>query len=113
MFSGSPTTFSTLPCLTRASGHTDAHTGSNAGASITIQKAAASVTFGNMTQAFTGSPLSPAVTTDPAGLNVVLSGAPPKTRTLATEGPEFFLKLSLAVGRASSTELLQIGRAHV
>jgi len=41
-----------------------------------ISKAAATVTLSNLTQAYTGSPLSPTVTTVPSGLPYTLSGAP-------------------------------------
>jgi hypothetical protein len=44
-------------------------------ATFTI-KQAATIILGNLTQAYTGSPLTPSVSTVPAGLNVVLSGAP-------------------------------------
>src|SRR5204863_266459 len=41
-----------------------------------IGKANATVTLSGMTQAFTGSPLTPTASTVPAGLNVVLTGVP-------------------------------------
>ena len=51
------------------------YTGSASG-SFVISKAAATVTLGNMTQPYTGSPLSPTVTTVPSGLAYTLTGAP-------------------------------------
>jgi MBG domain/Legume lectin domain/Abnormal spindle-like microcephaly-assoc'd, ASPM-SPD-2-Hydin len=51
------------------------YTGSASGTFI-ISPAAAIVTLGNLTQAYTGSPLSPTVTTTPAGLTYTLTGAP-------------------------------------
>ena len=41
----------------------------------TVNKLAATVTLSNMTQTYTGSALSPTVTTMPAGLNTALTGA--------------------------------------
>ena len=41
-----------------------------------LERAPATVTLSNLTQAFTGSPLSPTVTTVPAGLPVTVTGAP-------------------------------------
>jgi hypothetical protein len=43
---------------------------------FTIQKATATVTFGNLNPTYTGSPLSPSVTTVPANLSYTLTGAP-------------------------------------
>jgi hypothetical protein len=45
-------------------------------APFTITKAAAKVTLGNLSQAYTGNPLSPTVTTVPASLAYTLTGAP-------------------------------------
>jgi hypothetical protein len=45
-------------------------------ASFTITRATATVTLGNISQAYTGSPLSPTVTTMPANLAFTLTGAP-------------------------------------
>jgi type IV secretory pathway TrbF-like protein len=42
----------------------------------TVNKAAATVTLGNMTQTYTGSPLTPTATTNPAGLTIVWTNAP-------------------------------------
>jgi len=52
------------------------HTGSSGSANFTIEKSAATVTLGSLTQTYTGSPQSPTVTTDPVGLNVTWTGAP-------------------------------------
>jgi hypothetical protein len=54
------------------------YTGSNNGTFV-ISKAAANITLGNLVQAYTGSPLSPTVTTIPSGLAYTLTGAPDTT----------------------------------
>jgi len=51
------------------------YTGSATG-TFTISPATATVTLGNLTQTYTGSALSPSVTTTPSGLAYSLSGAP-------------------------------------
>jgi hypothetical protein len=51
------------------------YTGSASGTFV-INKAAATVAFSNLTQTYTGSALSPTVTTTPAGLTTTLTGAP-------------------------------------
>jgi hypothetical protein len=51
------------------------YTGASGGAFVVTQ-APATVTFSNLTQTFTGSPLSPTVTTNPAGLAYSFTGAP-------------------------------------
>src|SRR5258708_770169 len=51
------------------------YTGSASG-TFTIDKAPATVTFSNLTQIYTGSALSPTVTTAPSGLSFTLTGAP-------------------------------------
>jgi hypothetical protein len=43
---------------------------------VTLIKATASVVLSNLTQVFTGSPLTPTATTTPAGLTIVWTGAP-------------------------------------
>jgi hypothetical protein len=43
---------------------------------LTVNKGNATVSLSNMTQTYTGAPLSPTVTTSPAGLTYSLSGAP-------------------------------------
>jgi hypothetical protein len=50
----------------------------SASATFVITGAPATITLGSLTQKYTGSPLSPTVTTVPAGLNVTLTGAPQK-----------------------------------
>lgn len=54
----------------------DANYTGTATGTFTIAKAQATVTLANLTQTFTGGPLSPTVTTVPSGLVVALSGAP-------------------------------------
>ena len=51
------------------------YTGTASGTFV-IARAAATVTFSNLTQAYTGSALSPTVTTTPSGLSHTLTGAP-------------------------------------
>ncbi|MDO8635496.1 MAG: MBG domain-containing protein, partial [Dehalococcoidia bacterium] len=51
------------------------YTGSATG-TFTISKASATVALSNMTQTFTGSPLTPTATTTPPGLTIVWTGAP-------------------------------------
>jgi len=51
------------------------YTGSASG-TFTINQATASVMLSNLTQAYSGSSLAPVVTTIPAGLTVILTGAP-------------------------------------
>lgn len=48
----------------------------SANGTFIINKAAATVTLGSLSQLYTGSPLSPTVITSPPGLNVTLVGAP-------------------------------------
>jgi len=48
----------------------------SAGGTFVINKATGSVTLSGLTQTYTGSPLTPTVTTIPAGLATFLSGAP-------------------------------------
>jgi hypothetical protein len=48
----------------------------SAGVSQTVNKGTATVTLGNLTVTFNGSPQSPTVTTTPANLHFTLSGAP-------------------------------------
>ncbi|MGA2357550.1 MAG: FG-GAP-like repeat-containing protein [Terriglobales bacterium] len=43
---------------------------------LTVNQAAATVTLGNMTQTYTGRPLTPTATTNPPGLTIVWTGAP-------------------------------------
>jgi hypothetical protein len=52
------------------------HGGSNGSVIQTVNQAAATVTLSNMTQTYTGSALSPTVTTVPAGLNITPTGYP-------------------------------------
>lgn len=51
------------------------YTGSASG-TFTINKATATVALSNLTQTYTGSPLTPTATTSPAGLTIVWTGAP-------------------------------------
>ena len=51
-------------------------TSTSATTTANIAKASATVTLGNLNRTYSGSPLSPTVTTNPAGLSVSLSGAP-------------------------------------
>jgi hypothetical protein len=55
---------------------TDPNYTGSASATFTINKATATVTLVNLIQTYTGSALSPTVTTVPAGLNASLTGAP-------------------------------------
>jgi hypothetical protein len=65
------------PCVVRAdSAATTNYQASVAEQTVTIGKAAATVTLSNLTQAYTGSPLTPTAATVPAGLTVVWTGAP-------------------------------------
>src|SRR3954467_526657 len=48
----------------------------SASGSFVINKAAATVMLGNLTQTRTGTPLTPTATTTPAGLNMTWTGAP-------------------------------------
>jgi uncharacterized protein with FMN-binding domain len=48
----------------------------SASGTFVINQAPATVTLGNLTQIFSGTALSPTITTTPAGLSVALSGAP-------------------------------------
>jgi len=48
---------------------------SNGSGTLTVAKAVATVTLGNLTQTYTGDALTPTATTDPAGLNIVWTGA--------------------------------------
>ncbi len=54
----------------------DANYQGSASGTFTINKAAATVTLGNLTQTYTGSALTPSATTSPAGLAIVWTGAP-------------------------------------
>ena len=45
-------------------------------ATLVVNKASATVTLGDLTQTYTGSPLSPTATTDPEGLALVWTGVP-------------------------------------
>jgi hypothetical protein len=54
----------------------DANYQGSASGTFTINKAAASVSLANMTQAYTGSALSPTATTSPAGLAIAWTNAP-------------------------------------
>lgn len=58
------------------SGLTDANYSISYASTFTVLKAVAQVTLSNMTQPYTGSPLSPTATTVPSGLNVIFTGAP-------------------------------------
>lgn len=49
---------------------------SNGSGTLTVAKAGATVTLGDLTQTYTGDALTPTATTDPAGLNIVWTGAP-------------------------------------
>ena len=48
----------------------------NASGTFMINKASATVTLSNLTQAYTGNPLTPTATTNPAGLAIQWTGAP-------------------------------------
>jgi hypothetical protein len=52
------------------------HQGSSSSSSFSIMPATATVVLSNMTQTYTGSALSPTVTTTPSGLSYSLTGAP-------------------------------------
>ena len=52
------------------------HSGSTGSGGFSITPATATVTLTNLTQAFTGTALTPTATTTPAGLAIVLTGAP-------------------------------------
>ena len=52
------------------------HSGNTGSGGFSITPATATVTLSNMTQAFTGTPLTPTATTTPAGLVIGLTGAP-------------------------------------
>jgi hypothetical protein len=52
------------------------HTTGTASVSQVVNQATATVVLSNLSQTYTGSALSPTVTTTPAGLNVTLTGAP-------------------------------------
>jgi hypothetical protein len=52
------------------------YTTATASISLTVNKAAATVSLSNLIQTYTGSGLSPIVTTVPAGLSIVWTGAP-------------------------------------
>ncbi len=54
----------------------DANYQGSASGTFVINKAAATVTLSNLTQTYTGGPLSPTATTTPPGLAIVWSGAP-------------------------------------
>ena len=54
----------------------DANYQGSASGTFVINKAAATVTLGSLTQTFNGNALSPTANTTPAGLSVALSGAP-------------------------------------
>ena len=51
----------------------------SASGTFVIQPKAATVSLSNLTQTYTGSPLSPSVTTNPSGLSYSLTGAPQTT----------------------------------
>jgi hypothetical protein len=51
-------------------------TATTSAAMLTVAKATATVTLSNLTQTYTGSPLTPAATTNPAGLDITWTGAP-------------------------------------
>ncbi|MBI3208498.1 MAG: hypothetical protein HYZ37_06310 [Candidatus Solibacter usitatus] len=55
---------------------TDPNYKGSASGTFLINQAPATVTFGNMTQTYTGGALSPTVTTAPSGLSFLLTGAP-------------------------------------
>ena len=55
---------------------TDPNYEGTASGSFVISKAVATVTLGNLTQIFTGGPLTPTAATSPAGLQVAWTGAP-------------------------------------
>ena len=55
---------------------TDANYQGSANGTFTINKAVASVSLGNLTQTYTGSPLTPSATTVPASLAITWTGAP-------------------------------------
>ncbi|MFL6530181.1 MAG: MBG domain-containing protein [Chthoniobacterales bacterium] len=79
----------------------------SAGAVFVINKASATVTLGNLTQTYTGSPLAPTVTTVPAGLNVIVTGGP---QTNAGSYP-FTATISEANYQGSGTGTFVINKA--
>lgn len=88
------------------SGITDPNYSISYATTFTVLKAVAQVTLSNMTQPYTGSPLTPTATTVPAGLAIVWTGAPdtnvgqyPVTATV--NDPNY-------TGSASGTFVIQI-----
>jgi uncharacterized repeat protein (TIGR02543 family) len=77
-----------------------------AAATLTVNKAAATVVLSNMTRTYTGGPLSPTATTTPAGLPITWTGAPQTTAgsyavTAAVNDPNY-------QGSASGTFIIQM-----
>ena len=71
-------------CRVEASGVATANfVAASAQQDVTIAKAAATVTLGNLIQTYTGSPLTPTATTVPPGLAIVWTNAP-QTNAAAT-----------------------------
>ena len=80
-------------------------------ATFVIQPAAATVTLSNLTQTYTGNPLTPTAATVPAGLQTVLSGVPQTkagsyTAIASVNDPNY-------VGSASGTFVIQPAAATV
>jgi surface antigen len=75
-WTGAPdTNVSSIPYSVTATVNNPNYTGSATG-SFTIQPAPVTVTLSNMSQAYTGSALTPTATTNPSGLAITWSGAP-------------------------------------
>jgi hypothetical protein len=76
-------------------------------------QAAATVTLDNLTQTYTGSPLTPTATTDPAGLTIVWSGAPqtnagsyPVTATVSDTNYQGSASGTFTINKAAATVTL-------
>ena len=75
-------TNATLPCALTATkaGDNNYNAATSAAFTVTLNKAAATVVLSNLTQFYTGSPLTPTATTTPPGLTIAWTNAP-KTDT--------------------------------
>jgi hypothetical protein len=85
----------------------------SASGSFVINQATATVTLGNMTQTYTGSPLTPTATTSPAGLTIVWTGAPqtnvgtyPVTATINNANYQGSASGSFVINKATATVTL-------